>query len=326
MKQAQKDLFINLYQNGKTVSEIAKEYNVSYQKVYGHVKDLMPRRRTYKDFTESDLNNIVELYLKHSMSTEQIAQQFNTNRKTVSRLLNQLHIERSAPSRRTYKLNEHYFDQINTPTKAYILGLLYADGYNSLTKSTIAISLQEEDKDLLEQIRKELESEKELEFLDYSNKHDFGYNYKNQYRLLFFSKHMCTTLNNYGMIPNKSLQLQFPNISSDLYSHFIRGYFDGDGSFCIRQSQYGVRSLITFTSTYEFCQRIQQIFQTVLQVPAGNIYDASCHNGITKVLSIGGTRQNKIILDWLYKDASIYMERKYQYYLSNFYSHLIKSA
>jgi intein/homing endonuclease len=34
----------------------------------------------------------------------------------------------------------------------------------------------------------------------------------------------------HGCAEKKSLVLQFPtNISSELISHFIRGYFDGDG-------------------------------------------------------------------------------------------------
>lgn len=32
---------------------------------------------------------------------------------------------------RKYTINEKYFEKVDTPEKAYILGLLYADGYNS---------------------------------------------------------------------------------------------------------------------------------------------------------------------------------------------------
>lgn len=42
-----------------------------------------------------------------------------------------------------------------------------------------------------------------------------------------------------GCIPNKSLVLTFPNkhqVPENLINHFIRGYFDGDGSI-----SYGIR-------------------------------------------------------------------------------------
>ena len=44
-------------------------------------------------------------------------------------------------------------------------------------------------------------------------------------------------------------------------------------------------------------------------------YDASCHNGITSVFSICGNNVCKKFLDWIYKDATIYLERKYKRYV-----------
>ena len=55
-----------------------------------------------------------------------------------------------------------------------------------------------------------------------------------------------------------------------------------------------------------------------LCIPCGNIYDAQCHNGITKVLSISGRFQTNIVLDWLYVDSHIYLERKYEKYKKAF--------
>ena len=45
---------------------------------------------------------------------------------------------------------------------------------------------------------------------------------------------ICKDLNKLGIIPNKSLSLDinFNLIPINLISHFIRGYFDGDGSLC----------------------------------------------------------------------------------------------
>lgn len=60
--------------------------------------------------------------------------------------------------------DEYLFDQINTPAKAYFLGLMYADGcvyhtVNSKNKTDYrtSICLQETDKTILERFRKELE-------------------------------------------------------------------------------------------------------------------------------------------------------------------------
>jgi hypothetical protein len=64
--------------------------------------------------------------------------------------------------------NENYFDIIDTPQKAYFLGLMYADGGiwhtdkigkygNVLHQYQMSINLQERDKSILELFRKELQ-------------------------------------------------------------------------------------------------------------------------------------------------------------------------
>lgn len=263
-------------------------------------------------FTEEQLKDIKESYLNGESSVK-IGQRYGISHQPIRKALIKMNIDRDQKRFvRKYSLNENYFDIIDNPNKAYILGLLYADGSNGFTKGTISISLQEEDKQLLEKIRKEMNSDKPLEYLDYSAKHDYDYTYKNQYRLLMFSRHMCETLKELGMMPNKSLQLTMPNLRDNLYSHFIRGYFDGDGSFCSRYTPDGkYRCLTTITSTDDFCQRAKEIISQQVNIPCGNVYDASCHNGITKVLSISGRLQNQSFYKWLYKDATLYLDRKY---------------
>lgn len=46
----------------------------------------------------------------------------------------------------------------------------------------------------------------------------------------------------------------------------------------------------------------------------GHIYDASCHNGITKVFTLSGVNVAKVFLDWMYKDATIFLQRKFDRY------------
>lgn len=269
----------------------------------------------FNDIEKEDIKN---KYL-NGLSTVKIGNQYGVSHKIIAKVLDKYGIPRTGVGKRKYSLNEEYFDNIDTPNKAYILGLLYADGSNNFSKYTVSISLEEQDKHILESIKKELKYTKELEYLDYSNKHDFGYTYKNQYRLLFFSKKICESLSKKGMYPNKSLILEFPNwLNDNLKKHFIRGYFDGDGSYCPSLRSNGkFQPLITFTSTEIFCNDLQKYLIKELNIPCGNIYDASCHNGITKVLSFAGRKQVKTFLDWLYKDAELYLYRKYKKYMDS---------
>lgn len=266
-------------------------------------------------FNESQLKNIRESYLNGESSVS-IGKRYNTNHKPILRELHKMGVEvNQSKMVRKYKLNENYFDNIDTSNKAYIMGFLHSDGSNNINKSTISLSLQEEDREILEQIRKEIGSTKPLEYLDYSNKHDFGCSYKNQYRLNIFSKHMCKELNNKGITPNKSLTIGFPNwLPKDLISHYVRGVFDGDGS--IYQSYRNDNNkpiTLTITATESFCKELRNICKQTLNINAG-IYDASCHNGITKVFTISGRNIAKKFLDWIYKDADLYLQRKYDRY------------
>lgn len=267
-------------------------------------------------FSSEEVKEIIDLYLNQKMSSVKIGKKYNVSHKVILKVLHKNNIEVNQKKIvRHYDLNEYYFDNIDNQDKAYILGLLYADGSNSIAKSTVAISLQEEDINILESIRNIVGSSKPLEYLDYSNKHDFGYSYKNQYRLLFFSKHMCDTLQQIGMIPNKSLKLKFPNIDKELYRHFIRGYFDGDGSLVQQiKNKNNHPVLVTITSTENFCNTVNKIIKENLNIN-GCITDASCKNGITKVLSISGRNVCKKFLDWIYNDANLYLERKHKRYL-----------
>lgn len=266
-------------------------------------------------FTEEQLKDIKESYINGESSVK-IGKRYNISHKPILKALHSMGIVVDQKKfARKYKLNENYFDIIDTPNKAYIMGFLHSDGSNSMDKSTISISLQEEDKDILEQMRIEIGSEKPLEFLDYSNKHDFGYTYKNQYRLLLFSKHMCEKLNNKGITPNKSLTIGFPNwLDEELISHYIRGVYDGDGSICRRYiNNNNLPITVTITATESFCKELNNICIQKLNI-SGGIYDASCHNGVTKVFTLSGRNISKKFLDWIYQDADLFLQRKYDKY------------
>ena len=270
-------------------------------------------------FTKEQEKQIIDIYTRQNLSTVKIGKYFNVSHKVIARILEEHNISRTGVGQRKYKLNEKYFDVIDTPIKAYILGFLYADGCNYKPKGTISMSLQEEDGYILDRIRREIGSERKLEFIDYSNKHDFGYTYKNQYRLLLFSNYMCNSLEEKGMFSSKSLILEFPNwLRKDLIPHFVRGYYDGDGSVCFGSSKQ-TNCILTITSTNNFCLKIKEIIEKELGINT-YIADASNHNGITKVFGISGALQVKKFLDYIYKDADIYLVRKYLKYVNKYYN------
>ena len=300
-------------------------------------------------FSENDKKEIIGSYMSGE-SMRSIQRRYNISAKPLRRLLDENNIDHSRGNLRAYVknypdgiydenieneiqdkinnlnirsnhnkyyINRNYFDVIDTEDKAYILGFLYADGNNFPKKSQITMGLEEKDKDILNKMNTCLQYSKELTYQDLSNKHDFGYSYEDMYKLCIYDKHMCNVLDLRGMHPNKSLILEFPKwLHPSLYSHFIRGYFDGDGSLYRRTFKNNTRTstAVTLTSTMNFCKAVSDICAEYIGINSG-IYDASCHNGITSVFSICGNDVCKKFLDWIYKDATIYLERKYKRYV-----------
>lgn len=215
-------------------------------------------------------------------------------------------------NRRKYNVNDSYFDKIDSECKAYWLGFLYADGYVLNSQDKIGLSLSISDREHLEKFANEIKFTGEVK--DYEEKQ--GYAKGKMYsRILISSKQMKQSLIANGVLEKKTSILKFPTreqVPVNLIWHFIRGYFDGDGSLTHSHVQKnGMRNYcIKITGTYDMIQNIQRIFQTNVKeeqrYPKRNIDNYS--------ITIGGNKQVFRILKSLYHEATIYLERKHNRY------------
>ncbi len=302
---------ISLYSEGNSQETIAKIYNTS-QKNIGNIlkRHGVKCRHQPLNFTEDEVMQMYAMYCNR-ITTDEIGLRYNISRDSVYNLFEKhnLQIREFADSRREYELNVHYFDQIDTPNKAYILGLFYADGCNKTSKSQIDLSLQEEDKHILEDISQEIETNKPLGYKPYSQQNP---RHKNQYRLSITNKHISDVLDSLGMVNAKSLVLEFPEwLDKSLYSHFIRGYFDGDG--CLYLGGNKASPEVSIVSTIMFIQRVQEIVSEVIGVEM-RMKSQKQHKPVTKVGVITGVDKIAKFLSWIYADADLKLNRKYQKY------------
>jgi len=205
-----------------------------------------------------------------------------------------------------YLVDENYFDVIDTPNKAYILGLFCADGYNNEQRGTIVLNLQERDVDILLKIKTELKYEGNLTY----DVKDFTR--QNQYRLTITRKTLSKSLANAGCPQYKTKSLNFPELDDTLYSHYIRGFFDGDGWFCLdsrynnKVATFGIIGLDNILFKIKNIFKINDIESTIYDYKKGkytinNIRYLRCFN-----------RKELIKLySYLYKDAELFLERKH---------------
>lgn len=213
-------------------------------------------------------------------------------------------------------INEHYFDVIDAENKAYFLGLLYADGcnHNSDKRKKISISLQDRDKHILEEMSKSILDDIQINFIKRRLP-----SHKDQCSLTIHSHILSDKLVELGCASNKSLTLKFPEwlIDPELQRHFIRGYFDGDGSIGAykRKNRKSLSYNMEITSTLDFCKVAADIIKQNVEINVLLRPMAPKINMITNKLYIKGNKQVIQALDWLYKDATIYLQRKYDKYL-----------
>jgi hypothetical protein len=202
---------------------------------------------------------------------------------------------------RMHTVNDDIFDVIDTEEKAYWLGFLYADGYvYNQTSYSLELTLAEKDKLHLEKFKSFIGSTSELEH----KKVSINQKHFNAYRLTVCSKNISDALINLGCVQNKSLKLKFPTkVPYELINHFMRGYFDGDGSI----GCYSNSLRFSVLGTKEFLDGYKEVLCKESNLNTDNKYEM---NGKAFVLRFGGNIKVKKIYDFLYKDATIYLERK----------------
>ena len=205
------DELIAKYLSGKTLNELHEEYGFKSDTISKYLRNHGVEIRSPFKFNSEEKEAICIDY-EDGMTEKKLAIKYNSNRTTIRNVLKEYGIKRRGSSEyRIYSLNESYFDEINTPNKAYILGFLYADGNVSKKKYRIQLSLQEGDVEILNRIKEELNSGAPLVYKEFEKYND-KYNIKtqNQWSLDLNCRHMHESLCRWGVIPQKTHSLTYP--------------------------------------------------------------------------------------------------------------------
>lgn len=254
-----------------------------------------------------EYDNIISLY-KSGLSQAKIGQCYGVSRFVIANILKKcdVQIRDDSHKSRTYTINENYFDIIDNPRQAYLLGLLYSDGCNYTPQHRVKLELQERDKDILEKINCEIQSNKPLAFTNLNAK---NVNWQNTYRIDITNKRISDRLAELGMVQRKSLILQFPEwLDESLYAPFLRGYMDGDGHIEWSKSKF-----LTLVGTTQFCTHVKAFCERTLDIHC-SIQNTAHKTSNTKLLYICRKEYIKKFLDFIYDDADLYIERKYNIY------------
>ena len=243
-------------------------------------------------WTDEQVAYIIDKYVNENYTLKQLGTEFGCNYATIRNLLHNKGYQ-SRGNKQGYPRNEFYFNNIDTEEKAYWLGFLYADGTVSSTTDEIAVTLK--DKDHIEKFKSAIGA------INHKITVITDERWSSTIELYHFSikdNQLHSDLIKWGCIPNKTLKLnKIPNIPRDYISHFIRGYFDGDGSLHWLKGTNNYR--ISFTSgSLTFLEDIKK------ELECQTITIGKSGNSNTYQLQISGRKQIVRILEYLYKDST----------------------
>lgn len=263
------ELMLEMYKDGETYSDIGKALHTKAQKVSTYLKELGYGVRPHNQLKNHE-------YLSAS---------------------------------RKNSLNENFFKTIDTESKAYWLGFLYADGCicKKYDKSghekggSVELTLKSDDKYHIQNFLSDIQSTAPI--ADRKIKLNGKEYFAN--RACITSIKMVNDLISHGCVENKSLILEPPtSVPYGLISHFIRGYFDGDGCVCFYPENYSYTYSILGTKAF------LEFVATKAQLPSFNIISfehKKCYE-----LRTHSKKSAELFHNYIYKDKTIYLERKYQ--------------
>lgn len=314
VSEEEKNIWKQRYLNGETARNIAKDFpQYNETTISRHIKKMGISRGKGKIAEYKDLEEIIiQEYQDDKMATcSSLSLKYKINDRTISKWLKNHNIPIKQNSGYISKADQNYFKIIDTPSKAYLLGFITADGaVTGKVKekpTSCSIEVQEKDKNIILFAQKEINP-----FATITNCHYKG---KNNLRISFNGVQLCSYLERYGIVQNKSKTIKevpYDLIPKELLCFYFRGLIDGDG--CI-----GKRGQVSiYSGSKDFLISVQTILCNELDLKKLKIYQGTAY-----FLTWTSKEDREKLFNFLYKDnlnMTYYYERKYNRLYNSLYA------
>lgn len=225
---------------------------------------------------------------------------------------------------RKYFFDQDYFEKIDTPRKAYWLGLFYADGCVS-PNGVFSLGFTRCDRYILEKLAEDVGYNGPIVDIDEFKSIGKGKpkSYKSS-RINLCSAKFCRHLIDKGVGYQKTLRLTYPTcVPTSLMRHFIRGLFDGDGFISKSTNNGRTQWMWGITGQPDLLNSCSRFVSDSLSIDYKKAYEFKGQNcstvQYTAGMSVAGYRLDGTlgrvddliaIREWLYKNSDIHFTRK----------------
>jgi DNA-binding transcriptional regulator WhiA len=258
------------------------------------ISDMYTFHKFGKDY--SILRKEAVQHYNDGLKCKQIATKMDLDRRTVGKWLKEEGFTYSRCNKAA--IDSSVFDNIDSSEKAYWLGFIFADGYVS-KDNNFELSLALKDLEHLIKFK---------EFLKYEGKIYIDQKI-GRCRLQFQDSRIVNSLKNLGCVNRKSLILTFPSIDNCFHSHFIRGYFDGDGS--VNDPKRSIA--VNLVGTKEFLESIHE----VVGIPKYKIKHRQPKHSPEVYISQFSGEHARAFGGFIYVNSTIHLTRKHERFIKH---------
>ena len=289
---------------------MAKLYDCSKDTILSYAKSIGYTNKICGVLSDKDKKEIIQQY-KYKTSNE-LAEYYGVSRGQITKIWYDNNL--IGKDKHKYPFNYNYFEKIDTPDKAYFLGLLAADGNvlkreNGNSQAIIRLSLEKTDKNILEIFKNYVDSQKPLRIAEKSTNNYMSY----IYTLELVSNKMAQDLQKYNIVPCKTYEYSIVELDEKLMSHFFRGYFDGDGSINCTHNNFHTPSSYNI-SISGFTHNLSKMKSYLLEKANINsviVIDTRKDDSVFGSLVFNNINEKFKFINYIYKDRrDIYLPRK----------------
>ena len=312
LTQEEKETILKMHNEGYNTVEIAKELNRNDSSIGRFLKkNNLSASYSKCKLRKSDKEAIIKLY-QSGLTAKEILPQFIDKvqtENTIMAIVKQAGIGR--PRGNVSDADSDYFSVIDTEAKAYYLGLFLTDGNVCKVKRNteqylIQISLKADDKEIIEKFKEEIHSSNKVRIYQNGKRNEclFGIS----------STKMAHDLMDKGIFPQKTFDTELNyNIPQELFRHYIRGIFDGDGTVFVSKDKLR----FGFYGTHKLVSQVQDWLNEQIDISMNKVFDKPT------VSFVVYQKKNDVLnfYNLIYQDANFYLKRKKEKFENYFAEH-----